>query len=75
MFLLATAFSFANFETTKGSRGKANISFLYLYLMIKVNYTAKKKLLLKDGSQDPMESAHIKWAQFGSYMNYAYIRH
>ncbi len=28
MFLLA--FSFANFETTSGSRGKANISFLYL---------------------------------------------
>ncbi len=33
MFLLA--FSFANFETTRGSRGKANIS-----------YTAPKKLLL-----------------------------
>ena len=44
MFLLT--FSFANFETTRGSRGKANISFLYNYLMIKVNYTAQKKLLL-----------------------------
>ncbi len=40
MFLLT--FSFANFETTRGSRGKANISFLYNYLMIKVNYTAQK---------------------------------
>ena len=35
MFLLA--FSFANFEMTRGSIGKANISF---------NYTALKKLLL-----------------------------
>ncbi len=33
MFLLA--FSFANFKTTRGCRGKA-----------KVNYTAQKKLLL-----------------------------
>ncbi len=38
MFLLA--FSFANFETTRESRGKANVS------IIKVNYTAQKKLLL-----------------------------
>ncbi len=43
MFLLA--FSFANFETTRGSRRKAYISFLYL--TIKVNYPAQKKLLLK----------------------------
>ncbi len=35
MFLLA--FSFANFETTRGSRGKVNI---------KVHYIAQKKLLL-----------------------------
>ena len=45
MFLLA--FSSANFETTIGSRGMANISFLY-YLMIKVNYTAQKKLISTD---------------------------
>ena len=39
MFLLA--FPFANFETTRGNTGKANISFLSLF-----NYTAQKKFLL-----------------------------
>ena len=29
----------------------------------------------KDGSQNPMESAHIKWAQFGSCMDSAYINY
>ncbi len=31
--------------------------------------------MIKDGSQDPMESAHIKWAQFGSYVDYAFIQY
>ena len=40
MFLLS--FSIANFETTRGNTGKVN---MYNYLMIKVDYTAQKKLL------------------------------
>ncbi len=42
MFLLA--FSFANYETTRGSTWKANMSFLYLlynYLMIKTTLPKK----------------------------------
>ena len=29
----------------------------------------------KDGSQNPTESAHIRWAQFGSCMDNAYIQY
>ncbi len=36
MFLLA--FSFANFETTRGSRGKANFSFLYCPKKLLLNF-------------------------------------
>ncbi len=43
MFLLA--FSFANFEMTRGNRGKANTSFLYL-LSSSITFPSKKFYLL-----------------------------
>ena len=46
MFLLA--FSFVNFETTRGSRGKANISFLYCPKKLLPNF---QNLQMKKGGE------------------------
>ena len=47
--------------------------FIVLYFSFLQVSTASGEA--KDGSQNPMESAHIKWAQFGSCIDNAYIQY